>query len=99
MPFSVHPLQYLFFVDLFNDGYCDQCEVIRHCSLIGIDLIITDVEYLSLCFYYFMPYEYSLPLETDFFKLGPVLECFLLTYPRTFLKVRCHLQPCLTCDY
>ena len=29
--------------------------------LIGIDLIITDVEYLSMCFYYFIPCEYNLP--------------------------------------
>ena len=62
----------LFFVDLFNDGHCDQCEVIPYCSLIGIDLIINDVEYLSMCFYYFIPNEYNLPLETDFLKLGPV---------------------------
>ena len=45
--------------------------MIPYCSLIGIDLIITDVEYLSMCFYYFIPYEYNLPLETDFLKLGP----------------------------
>ena len=45
--------------------------MIPHCSLIGIDLIIADVEYLSLCFYYFMSYEYNLPLET-----WPYLEFF-----------------------
>ena len=59
--------------------------------MIGIDLIITGVEYLSMCFYYFLPYEYSLPLETDFLKLGPVWNSVLLTYPRTFLEGRCHL--------
>ena len=66
----------LFFVDLFNDGRCDQCEVIPYCSLIGIDLIITDVEYPSMCFYYFMLYGYNLPLETDFLKLGLVWIIF-----------------------
>ena len=76
IPFSVHPLQCYSFVDLFNDGCCDQCEVIPHCSLTGIDLIITDVEYPSMCFYYFMPYEYNLPLETDFLKLGLVWIIF-----------------------
>ena len=50
----------LFFVDLFDNGHCDQCKVIPHCSLIGIDLIITGVEYLFMCFYYFIPYEYNL---------------------------------------
>ena len=30
IPLSVHLLQYLFFVALFNDGHCDQCEVISH---------------------------------------------------------------------
>ena len=75
IPFSVHSVWYLFFVDLFDDGHCDQCEVIPHCSLIGIDLIIADVEYLSMCFDYFMPYEYNLPLETwrclEFFSNFP----------------------------
>ena len=70
MPFSVHPLQYLFFVDLFDNGHCDQCKVIPHCSLIGIDLIITGVEYLSMCFNYFTPCEYNLPLESGFLKLA-----------------------------
>ena len=67
----------LFLVDLFNDGHCDQCEVISYCSLIGIDLIITDVEYLSMCFYYFIPYEYNLPLET-----WPCLEFFSPNLPQ-----------------
>ena len=31
--FSPHPLQhYLLFVDFFDDGHSDQCEVIPHCS-------------------------------------------------------------------
>ena len=45
--------------------------MIPHFSLIGIDLIIIDVEYLSMCFYYFTPSEYNLPLESGFLKLGP----------------------------
>ena len=60
----------LFFVDLFDDGHCDQCEVITSLQF-GIDLIIADVEYLSLCFYCFMPYEYNSPLET-----WPYMEFF-----------------------
>ena len=79
IPFSARPLQYLFFVDLFDDGHCGQCEVITHCSF---DLIIIDVEYLSMYFYYFMPCEYNLPLETGFLKLGPVWNSFLMICPQ-----------------
>ena len=88
-PFFVLSLKYLFFADLFHDGHCDQCEVILHCSLIGIDLIITDVKYVSMYFCYFTPCEYNLPLESAFLKVGPVWNSFPITYPKTFLEGGC----------
>ena len=54
--------------------------------LIGIDLIIIDVEYLPMCFYYFTPCEYNLPLESGFLKLGPVWNSFGMISPGHFLR-------------
>ena len=70
-------------------------------GLFGIDLIITAVDYLSMCFYYyFTSCENNLPVQSGLFKVGPPLEFFFpMIYPRTFLEGRCHLQPSWTCDY
>ena len=50
VPFSPRPLQHLLFVDFFNDGHSDQCQVIYLLVvLISISLIMNDVEHLFMC--------------------------------------------------
>ena len=39
---------------LFNDDCSDWCEVIPHCSLIYISLMINDVEHLCMCLVAFL---------------------------------------------
>ena len=52
VPFSPHPLQHLLFVDFFDDGRSDWCEVIPHC-ITCVSLIISDDEHfmclLAIC--------------------------------------------------
>ena len=67
--------------------------------LFGVDLIITDVDCLSMCFYfYFTSCENNLPLQSGFLKVGPVWNLFFpMIYHRTFLVGRCHLPALSDC--
>ena len=54
--------------------------------LFGIDLTITDMDHLSMCFYYcFTPCENNVPLRSGFFKVGLFGIFFLMIYPGHFL--------------
>ena len=48
-PFLPHPLQHLSFVDFFDDGLSDLCEVISHCTF-DFHFSNSDVEHLFMCF-------------------------------------------------
>ena len=88
--YSIYSLQIFSMMAIVTSVRWELIEV-----LIGIDLIIIDMEYLPICFYYFTPCEYSLPLETGFLKLGPVWNSFAMIFPRRFLEGRCHIKALL----
>ena len=47
--FSLHPFQHLVFVDFFDDGPDDWCEVIPDGNFDMVSLIMSDVEHLLMC--------------------------------------------------
>ena len=49
IPFSPHPFQHLMFVDFFDDGHSEWCEVISHCGFYLHSLIMSDAEHLFMC--------------------------------------------------
>ena len=85
-PFTPHSLQPLWFVAFFDDGHSDRCKEIP-CSF---DLLFSSISRCSAS---------SKQFEIGFLKVCPVLTSFPTTYCRTFLKGRCHLQPCRPCEY
>ena len=48
IPFSLHPLQHLLFVDCYS-SHSDQREMVPHCGFDSISLIMGDVEHLVMC--------------------------------------------------
>ena len=62
--FSPHPLQHLLFVDFFDDGYSDQCEVINHCTF---DLHLSNNEWCWASFHAFINHLMS-SLEKYLFR-------------------------------
>ena len=63
VPFSLHPLQYLFFVDFFYDGHSDRCEVISYC---GFDLHFSTNEGCWAFFHVFIYHLYVFFVEIPF---------------------------------
>ena len=60
---------------LFDDGHSDWGEVIPHCSLIHISLIMSNVEYLSI-FHVFICHLSVFFEEMSAYVFCPFFDCF-----------------------
>ena len=49
VPFSSHPCQHLLFFAFSDNSHSNRCEVLFHCVLTCISLMISDTEYLFMC--------------------------------------------------
>ena len=81
VPFSPHSLQHLLFVDLFNDGHSDWCEVVPHCSLICFSLIISD----EWCWSFF-----HVLVGLLYIFLGDILNKYTHTHTHTHKHTHTH---------
>ena len=72
VPFPPHPLQHLFLVDFFDDGYFVWCEVIPNNSFVCLLLITSDVELSFTCLLTICvsSLEYFLLISYDHFMIG-----------------------------
>ena len=98
---SLCPLQDLFFVDLFDAGQCDQCELILH-GTFGLHWF--NSEWGTVFFQMLLEithHEYHLPLETDlleslfwiffqWFTLGHYLRASVIDSLEGFRVIRVH---------
>ena len=75
VPFSPHPLQPLLFLDFFDDGHSDQCEVISHCSF---DLHFSNNKWCWISFHVFVTqlYVFFGEMSKSFFPLFDWVVCF-----------------------
>ena len=55
VPFSLHSLQHLLFVDFFDSSHSDQLEIVPHCSF---DLHFSDSEWCLTFFHVFVSHLY-----------------------------------------
>ena len=94
--FSPHPLHHLLFIEFFDDGHSDQCEVIHHCSF---DLYFSNYYQHWACFHELFAYLYVFFGEMSLYLFIWLCWIFLAVWGLSLFVLHGSYSPAVVCGF